>query len=110
MQAIVGFGGSTGSIGALQTFFTHMPEDSDLAFVVVLHLSPEYESGLAGLLQRFTPMPVIQVCEPIKVAANSVYVIPPGKHLLTADGQLVLSEQPHEYGKRRRWTFFLQPG
>jgi two-component system CheB/CheR fusion protein len=35
MQAIVGLGGSAGSIGALKTFFSHMPGDSGLAFVVV---------------------------------------------------------------------------
>jgi two-component system, chemotaxis family, CheB/CheR fusion protein len=38
-----------------------MPEDSGLAFVVVLHLSPKYESSLAGVLQKWTVMPVIGV-------------------------------------------------
>jgi two-component system CheB/CheR fusion protein len=108
MQAIVGLGGSAGSIEALETFFTHMPRDSGLAFVVVLHLSPDYESGLAGLLQRFTTMPVIQVSQRIKVEANCVYVIPPGKHLLTADGQLVLKELPHEYGQRTAVDIFFR--
>jgi two-component system CheB/CheR fusion protein len=79
MQDVVGLGGSAGSIEALETFFS-MPEDSGLAFVVVLHLSPEYESGLAGVLQKWTVMPVIQVSEAIKVEANCVYVIPPRKH------------------------------
>jgi two-component system CheB/CheR fusion protein len=60
------------------------------------------------LLQRFTPMPVIQVSEPIKVEANCVYVIPPDKHLLTADGQLVLNELPHEYGKRTAVDIFFR--
>jgi two-component system CheB/CheR fusion protein len=83
MQAIVGLGGSAGSIGALKTFFSHMPGDSGHAFVVVLHLSPAYESRLAGVLQKYTPMPVIQVSGPIKVEANCVYVIPPGKQVLT---------------------------
>jgi two-component system, chemotaxis family, CheB/CheR fusion protein len=45
MQAVVGLGGSAGSIRALQTFFSRMPGDSGLAFVVVLHLSPQYESS-----------------------------------------------------------------
>jgi two-component system, chemotaxis family, CheB/CheR fusion protein len=108
MQAIVGLGGSAGSIGALKTFFSHMPGDSGLAFVVVLHLSPAYESHLAGVLQKYTPMPVIQVSGPIKVEANCVYVIPPGKHLLTAKGQLVLNELPHEYGKRTAVDIFFR--
>ena len=85
MQPVVGLGGSAGSLSALQAFFSQMPEDSGLAFVVVLHLSPEYESSLAGVLQKWTSMPVIEVSEPIKVEAYCVYVIPPRKHLLMID-------------------------
>jgi hypothetical protein len=51
MQAVVGLGGSAGSIGALQTFFSKMTGNSGLAFVVVLHLfAPlrEYFSGFAA--------------------------------------------------------------
>src|ERR1700730_5668933 len=90
MQDVVGLGGSAGSIEALERFFSYMPEDSGLAFVVVLHLSPKYESSLAGVLQKWTVMPIIQVSEPIKVEANCVYVIPPRKHLLMTDGHLTL--------------------
>ena len=107
MQDVVGLGGSAGSIKALETFFSQMPEDSGLAFVVVLHLSPEYESGLAGVLQKWTVMPVIQVSEPVKVEANCVYVIPPRKHLLMADGHLILTDLPHEYGKRSAVDIFF---
>ena len=52
MQAVIGLGGSAGSISPLQAFFSRMPTDSGLAFVVVLHLSPEHESSLAALLQK----------------------------------------------------------
>lgn len=75
-----------------------MPADIGLAFVVVLHLSPKYESSSESLLQKSTPMLVAQVCEPVKVEANCVYVIPPGKDLLMTDGQLIFDDLPHEYG------------
>ena len=107
MQEVVGLGGSAGSIEALKTFFAHMPEDSGLAFVVVLHLSPQYESRLAAVLQKWTNMPVIRVSEPIKVEANCVYVIPPRKHLLMIDGHLILTVLPHEYGKRSAVDIFF---
>jgi two-component system CheB/CheR fusion protein len=42
------------------------------------------------------------------VEANCVYVIPPGKHLLTVKGQLVLNELPHEYGKRTAVDIFFR--
>lgn len=34
---IVGMGASAGGLEALQEFFTHMPADSGIAFVVVTH-------------------------------------------------------------------------
>jgi two-component system CheB/CheR fusion protein len=108
MQAIVGLGGSAGSIWPLKTFFTHMPGDSGLAFVVVLHLPPAYESHLAGVLKKRTSMPVIQVSEPVQMEPNCVYVIPPGKHLLTVNGKLVLKEPPQQYGKRTAVDIFFR--
>ena len=63
-----------------------------MAFVVIMHLSPEHESILAEVLQRSTTMPVRQVRDRIKVEANCVYVIPPAKHLSMNDGHLHLSD------------------
>jgi two-component system CheB/CheR fusion protein len=107
LQAVIGLGGSAGSISALQAFFSRMPGDSGLAFVVVLHLSPEHESSLAALLQNVTPMVVVQVSEAVKVEPNCVYVIPPGKNLLMTDGQLVLNDLRHENGKRSAVDIFF---
>jgi two-component system CheB/CheR fusion protein len=108
MQTVVGLGGSAGSIRALQAFFSQMPADSGFTFVVVLHLSPEFESNLAALLQKSTPMPVAQVTDPTTIEANRVYVIPPGKHLLMADGQLILDDLPYEYGMRTAVDIFFR--
>src|SRR5436853_3513863 len=59
--AVVGFGASAGGIAPLQQFFADMKPDSGLAFVVVMHLSPEHESQLANVIQQKTSMPVTQV-------------------------------------------------
>ena len=63
-SAVVGLGASAGGIGPLQLFFEEMPVESGLAFVVVMHLSPEHESNLARVIQAKTRMPVTQVIEP----------------------------------------------
>ncbi|HEX6096972.1 MAG TPA: CheR family methyltransferase [Thermoanaerobaculia bacterium] len=89
---VVGLGGSAGSIQAFREFFRNVPADSDMAFVVVLHLSPEYDSRLAEVLQGSTDLPVSQVRERVRIAPNQVYVIPPNKSLAMSDGSLVLSE------------------
>jgi chemotaxis response regulator CheB len=38
---IVGLGASAGGIQALRTFFAQVPSDSGMAYVVILHMSPE---------------------------------------------------------------------
>src|SRR5258708_2343871 len=89
---IVGIGASAGGITALKAFFKNVQADSGMAYVVILHLSPEFESRLAEIIQTVTPIPVSQINEErIRVKANHVYVIPPNKSLAMADGYLALS-------------------
>lgn len=90
---IVGLGASAGGLKALLQFFEKMPTNSGMAFVVILHLSPNHESHTTELLQNVTGMHVIQVIEPIKVEPNTVYVIPPTKHLSMNDGKIVLTDR-----------------
>ncbi|HMJ88544.1 MAG TPA: chemotaxis protein CheB, partial [Candidatus Acidoferrum sp.] len=78
---MVGLGGSAGSIVPLQQFFSAMPPDSGMSFVVIMHLSPEHESTMAEILSRATAMRVVQARDGVKVEPNCVYVIPPGKYL-----------------------------
>lgn len=96
MLPIVGLGGSAGGVEALRGFFSHASVELGVAYVVVMHLSPEHESVLADILQRCTSMPVVQVQDTVKVQANSVYVIPPGKSIQTLDGFLTLGDLPLE--------------
>ena len=70
MLPMVGLGGSAGSIAALQAFFAATPAETGMAFVVVMHLSPDHESMLAPILQRATPMPVHQVNDTVRVEAE----------------------------------------
>jgi two-component system CheB/CheR fusion protein len=89
---IVGIGASAGGIGVLKEFFSHVPVDSDMAYVVILHLSPNHDSRLAEVLQTATAIPVTQVDEPVRVVPNHVYVISPNQSLTMTEGNLVLSE------------------
>src|SRR5215207_6467545 len=93
---VVGLGGSAGSIAALQRFFEAMPSTSGMAFVVVLHLSPEHDSLLGEILQRSTSMPVAQARDGEPVLADHVYVIPPAKHLTMTNSHLRLTELPRD--------------
>ncbi|CAN5542892.1 hypothetical protein BH18ACI1_BH18ACI1_00490 [soil metagenome] len=90
---IIGLGASAGGIKALKEFFQQVPADSGMAYVVILHLSPEHDSLLAEILQQSASIPVTQVQEEkVKVVPNHVYVIPPNKSLKMNDGHLALSD------------------
>jgi two-component system, chemotaxis family, CheB/CheR fusion protein len=96
----VGLGASAGGLEAFEQFFTHMPGDSGLAFVLVSHLDPEHESLMTELLRRFTPMPVEEAGDGMRVIPNRVYVIPPNRYLFMDRGALRLSPPPVPRGLR----------
>jgi two-component system, chemotaxis family, CheB/CheR fusion protein len=89
---VVGIGASAGGLTALKRFFEHIPIDSGLSFVVVVHLSPEHKSMLADLLQPSARLPVRQVTETMPLEPNNVYVIPPNANLSAIDTHLRLSK------------------
>ncbi len=88
---VVGIGASAGGLAALRRFFADVPADSGLAFVVVVHLSPDHESHLAELLQRDVSFPVLAVTETVPLEENRVYVIPPNANLEAIDTHLRLT-------------------
>jgi two-component system CheB/CheR fusion protein len=96
----VGLGASAGGVEALKKFFAGMPPDSGMAFVVILHLSPEHESNLPSILQNETEMPVLQVTEEVRVEPNHVYVIPPNRNLAMSDGIIRLVKSEKRGGSR----------
>ena len=87
---IVGIGASAGGIEALRGFFHGMPDPDGLAFVVVLHLSPDRTSMLAEVLRQWTSIPVQQAADGMAVAVGEVYVIPPSMLMTIEGGRLHL--------------------
>jgi two-component system CheB/CheR fusion protein len=78
---VVGLGASAGGIRALSEFFSNVPQETSVAYVVILHLSPDHDSKLAEVLQASARMPVTQVRETVTLERNHVYVIPPNQTL-----------------------------
>jgi len=94
----VGIGASAGGLEALRDFFDHMSAESDAAFIVVQHLSPDFESLMDELLARNTSMSVENVVHGVEVQANSIYLIPPKKNITLVEGCLYLSDQVRQGG------------
>jgi two-component system CheB/CheR fusion protein len=105
---IVGLGASAGGLSALKVFFSHVPEQTGLTFVVVIHLSTEHESHLAELLQPFVKIPVTQVSETVAMETDHVYVIPPGCNLSAIDSHLRLSDLERQRRERAPIDHFFR--
>lgn len=85
---VVGIGASAGGIEAFETFFSRMPADSGLAFVLVPHLDTRHQSAMTELIQRYTRMNVALIEDDMPVKPDHVYVIPPNATLGIRKGRL----------------------
>jgi two-component system CheB/CheR fusion protein len=105
---IVGIGASAGGLEALELFLTNVPVKSGMAFVVIQHLDPTHKGIMVELLQRTTPMRVVQVKDRMMVEPDCVYVIPPNRDLSILHGILHLLEPTAPRGLRLPIDFFFR--
>ena len=99
MLPIVGIGASAGGIEALEGFFKNVPSKPGIGFIVVTHLSPDRESLLPEILERYTDLGVIAAEHDALVRPNCVYVLPADAIVTIKAGRLQLrrpSEGPRE--------------
>jgi len=90
---IVGIGASAGGLDAFKRFFTTMPDDSGMAFVLLPHLSASHHSLMPELLSTSINMKVQEAQNDTPVLANHVYILPPDKKLSYQDDCLHLETE-----------------
>ena len=95
---IVGIGASAGGLDAFKKFLENVSAESGMAYVLVQHLAPEYESLLPEILSNSTHLPVHEIHDDISLMPNHIYIIPENKILTAIDGVLKLS--PRDQTKR----------
>lgn len=88
---IVGVGASAGGLEALTQLLKHLPANTGMAYVLVQHLDPQRVSILPELLSKATRMPVRVADDGTIVQPNTVFVLPPDKHLTVTRGALSLT-------------------
>src|SRR5580700_7838519 len=88
---VVGVGASAGGLEALRELLHALPPQTGMAFVIVQHLEPTYESQLAEILSRSTSMPVVQTAEGQAVQPDHVFVIPPNTVMIVKNKVLHLA-------------------
>jgi len=97
---IVGIGASAGGLEAIEQFFTHVPLNIGMAFILVPHLDPGHASMMAELLRRVTKLEVDEAQDGVKVKPNHVYVIPPNKDMSIYHGTINLEAPTKTQGLR----------
>lgn len=105
---VVGIGASAGGLPALVRLFENMPAVHEMAFVVILHLSPKHPSSAAAILQRATRMPVLQVTSKVQIEPGHVYVIAPNQHMSMVDGLLLVDPLERPRGKHVAIDMFFR--
>src|SRR4051794_641902 len=87
---VVGIGASAGGMEALNELFDNLSGSTDLSFVVIQHLSPDYKSLMTELLSKRTMMPVYEAEDGMLIKKNCVYLIPSRKIMTIKHGKLKL--------------------
>ncbi|WP_420557618.1 chemotaxis protein CheB [Roseovarius sp.] len=105
---IVGIGASAGGLEAYKNLLRSLPDDTGAAFILIQHLDPNHPSMMADLLARQTKMTVVQAENEMRLAPNTVYVIPPGKFIRLLDHGLILDEPVEKRGMRMAIDYFFR--
>src|SRR5262245_41010236 len=96
-KRVVVIGASAGGIDAVRILVSGMPEAFPAAVCIVIHTSPESPGVLAEILNRSTPLPVLQACDHQRLEAGHIYVAPPDRHLVIEPGRLRVAKGPREH-------------
>jgi two-component system CheB/CheR fusion protein len=95
---IVGIGASAGGLEALELFFSNVPPDTNMAFVIIQHLSPKHKSIMADILMKYTPMKVLPIKDNQEIKSNNVYLNPADKNVIILNRRLHLTEPTQTHG------------
>jgi len=93
---VVGVGASAGGLRPLQEFFTRMPADSNAAFVVMQHLSPDFKSLMPELIGRQTDMPAVRLEDGMQVHPNTIYLNTPRTDVTIVGGVFHVVDRQRE--------------
>jgi len=91
---IVGVGASAGGLEALERFFHQAPAGKGLSYVVVQHLSPDFDSLMDQLLSRVTKLPIQLIENDQELLPDTIYLLTPKKEVILSEGRLLLTDRP----------------
>jgi two-component system CheB/CheR fusion protein len=105
---IAGIGASAGGLEALEEFFSHMPSDSGLSFIVIQHLPSDHKSVIDSLIKKYTKMKSMQIKDGMKLEPDCIYFSPPHSDVAVMNEALYLMEPSEIHGTRLPINFFFR--
>ena len=97
---IVTVAASAGGFEPLRTLLAALPADLPASVLVVLHIPATGGRTLPRILDRAGPLPAAAAVDGEPLRTGRVYVAPPDRHLLVADGLVRTSRGPRQNGVR----------
>jgi len=91
---VVGIGASAGGLEALESLFDAVPQDCDMAFVVVTHTHPENHSMLPELIRRKSKIPVNVIEDGMALEPGAAYLPPSDRDPVLEGGVFSLRARP----------------
>ncbi|WP_295116956.1 chemotaxis protein CheB [uncultured Chitinophaga sp.] len=92
---VVGLAASGLGISAMTSFFTHLSDAPNAAFIIATHQRRDRESLLRKIVLRFTAMPVHQVEGPTEIQPGHVYIITENTYIVIRDKLVTVEKRPH---------------
>ncbi|WP_296618374.1 chemotaxis protein CheB [Marivirga sp.] len=88
---IIAIGASSGGVEAIHTLFDNTPIDN-VSYIIIQHLSPDYKSFMADLLEKHSKLKISEVENGMFVKPNHVYTIPKEKNMTIQNKTLYLTD------------------
>ena len=88
-RCVIAMAASAGGLHALSVIPGGLPADFPAAITIVMHLSPDHESLLAGILKCRTPLTAKQAQAGDVLCHSCVFVAPPNHHLPVSEGGIL---------------------
>jgi two-component system CheB/CheR fusion protein len=91
-QYIIAIGASAGGMDQINKFFDYTPLDG-VSYIVIQHLSADYKSMMASLLNKHSKLNIEEATNNMTVETNKVYLIPSKNVMTIKDGKLLLTDK-----------------
>lgn len=90
---VVGIGASAGGWKAIEDFFNNVQPDDRICYIIVQHISPDYENLLKDLLINHSKLKICYAEEKLGLSANTIYVVPSKKDFTLKGGKIELKDK-----------------